>query len=685
MKRAVSISLKAIALLTILSFFTSGCSLVDDILRALGRLCATPVFEVTTTADIASGLCTPSGCSLRQAVITSNACPGTQSIHIPAGTYALTLTGAGEDAARSGDLDITDNVSFSGDGSPVIDGNHTDRVFDVFPGATVDISGLIIQHGQSDDGGGIRNRGILRIHSSTIQNNVATAPSVPSPTASGSGGGILSEDDGTLTLDNSQVVNNTALAGGGIAVFANSTTSTLFEMVDTNVTGNTATQSGGGLWLDNQVHATLTRFDVSHNTASTSDGDGIWNAATLTLTTGTIGNNVGGINGGGINNEPAGTINATEVLLQSNMARFGGGIYNQGTANFIRSAIVSNRAERGQGGGIYNSSSDPEPAAMTLDNTTIALNTGDLGGGGIRNDNTALQISYSTIAVNTPDGINGSGAAAMTMRDSIIAGHSSGDCTGTPPVSAGFNIDKANTCGFGGPGDMPNTDPILGAMGMYGGTTPTLPLNPGSPAIDSADPASCDPTDQRGVPRPQGLRCDRGAYELQTNGGAPVPPTFTPTPTPTSILTATDTPAGMPSLTPTATPILVVITPPGTTFGSPLLSTDHFYSGGGGCGVLDLKIQIGVSGPDPISSVVLFFRLEDKAGTGSTDWNDGIAMQPLGGGQFSYDLASNAISKFNSYPEAWLVYQFAAAGPGGKVLLRSPVFKDVTLSMCGQK
>jgi hypothetical protein len=42
-----------------------------------------------------------------------------------------------------------------------------------------------------------------------------------------------------------------------------------------------------------------------------------------------------------------------------------------------------------------------------------------------------------------------------------------------------------------------------------------MPLLAGSPAIDAGDSAGCAvPTDQRGVPRNQGARCDIGAFEL---------------------------------------------------------------------------------------------------------------------------------------------------------------------------
>jgi uncharacterized repeat protein (TIGR01451 family) len=47
-----------------------------------------------------------------------------------------------------------------------------------------------------------------------------------------------------------------------------------------------------------------------------------------------------------------------------------------------------------------------------------------------------------------------------------------------------------------------------------GGGTPTHALQAGSPAIDAGTCANVV-SDQRGVPRPQGLHCDIGAYEAQ--------------------------------------------------------------------------------------------------------------------------------------------------------------------------
>jgi hypothetical protein len=76
------------------------------------------------------------------------------------------------------------------------------------------------------------------------------------------------------------------------------------------------------------------------------------------------------------------------------------------------------------------------------------------------------------------------------------------------------------TCGIadGAGGSLTGVDPRLGVLGDYGGSTQTIPLLPGSPAIDAGDAATCAAApvagvDQRGVVRPQAAVCDIGAFE----------------------------------------------------------------------------------------------------------------------------------------------------------------------------
>jgi CSLREA domain-containing protein len=70
-------------------------------------------FTVTTTQD-RSTVCKIGNCSLREAVMAVNACPGRNLIDVPAGRYPLTL---------GSDLEITEVVTIVGAGrdSTVVD------------------------------------------------------------------------------------------------------------------------------------------------------------------------------------------------------------------------------------------------------------------------------------------------------------------------------------------------------------------------------------------------------------------------------------------------------------------------------------------------------------------------------------------------------------------------------------
>jgi hypothetical protein len=58
--------------------------------------------------------------------------PGPDTISLPAGTHSLSITGAGEDNAASGDLDITEALTITGAGpdATVIEASGlADRIF----------------------------------------------------------------------------------------------------------------------------------------------------------------------------------------------------------------------------------------------------------------------------------------------------------------------------------------------------------------------------------------------------------------------------------------------------------------------------------------------------------------------------------------------------------------------------
>lgn len=81
-------------------------------------------------------------------------------------------------------------------------------------------------------------------------------------------------------------------------------------------------------------------------------------------------------------------------------------------------------------------------------------------------------------------------------------------------MDAGANLSSDASGNFTSASSLNNTDPKLGPLADNGGSTKTMALLPGSPAIDGGDDVPALAQDQRGVERPQGLRSDIGAFEF---------------------------------------------------------------------------------------------------------------------------------------------------------------------------
>lgn len=164
-------------------------------------------------------------CTLRAAVQQANATPGREEIHLPAGVFALGIAGAGEDAAASGDLDLTDAVVIegAGRGDTRVDGNGLDRVFDVFqPPNGLEVyprwrqwvfRDLTIEGGMltagSDHGGGIRASQAVLLERAHIRDNEVGG--------SADGGGVYCTDQCWLEIFESEIsLNRNNSNGGGL-------------------------------------------------------------------------------------------------------------------------------------------------------------------------------------------------------------------------------------------------------------------------------------------------------------------------------------------------------------------------------------------------------------------------------------------------------------------------------------
>jgi len=90
-----------------------------------------------------------------------------------------------------------------------------------------------------------------------------------------------------------------------------------------------------------------------------------------------------------------------------------------------------------------------------------------------------------------------------------------GECVGMLSGTNNSNLidDSVNACGLTDSvnGNIIAANPNLGTLT---GAPAYFPLTPGRLAINAGDNATRASTDQRGVSRPQGGRCDIGAFEV---------------------------------------------------------------------------------------------------------------------------------------------------------------------------
>jgi predicted outer membrane repeat protein len=418
--------------------------------------------------------------TLREAIAEANTLPGNSVIVFDvSGLIRLT----GPLPALSGNIDIegpgADRLTVQGQTG----GNY--RIFTVQAGATVSISGLAIDQGSADVGGGILNAGTLTVADSLLVDNSAT-----------NGGGIYNQ--GALRVSGTTFSDNTASDSGG-GIYDSTGTATV---LGSTLSNNTATQLGGGIRNAGGT-TTVTGSTLRDNSAGLSGG-AISNDATLTVTASTLSNN-SAVYGGGIINEGALTITAS--TLSANSASSGGGIWNFSTATVTGSLFNANRADFG-GGILLNS------GTLTLTDSTLSGNSANVRGGGIFNGG-ALTVNDSTLSDNSASGAGGGiyTQGSATLNNSIVANSGAGgDVSGT----LGGNRNLVED-GSGGLADTIVADPKLGPLAHNGGGTLTRALLPGSPAIDAGRndliPAGVV-TDQRGVKRVLNSVVDLGAYEV---------------------------------------------------------------------------------------------------------------------------------------------------------------------------
>jgi parallel beta-helix repeat protein len=335
-------------------------------------------------------------------------------------------------------------LAVNGPGSTTIDGDASGSVvtFDSGEGADSVLIGFTIQNGSGTSNNG---GGIYIYRSSpTIVGCDITGNSV-----SGGGGGIWCSNTSSYnaTITDCEITGNSAVSGSGIH-------GTYITISDCNIEDNDNTGyqgDGAGIYCGEATitNCTITGNDTSEATGSY--GGGIYCGAT-TITDCTIYNNTAYHGGGGIYCYSVGTVTIDNCTITGNSAySYGGGIFcDDGTTTITDSTISSNTSDS-RGGGIYILSTSP----TTITSSTITGN--DSGsGGGIYSFYNSPDIKNCFITDN--DAINGGGIFLLVSNPSIDS------CT----IS-----DNDATGNGGGVFAMSNSDPTVVNSIFWGNTATT--------------------------------------------------------------------------------------------------------------------------------------------------------------------------------------------------------------------
>ncbi len=230
-------------------------------------------------------------------------------------------------------------------------------------------------------------------------------------------------NDGNLSIQNSQLISNSADLFGGGAIY-NSGWLTITQSVVAN-------NDGGGIY---NIGRLVSDYSVLSNNQALSDspevrGGAIYSYGSITLTHSIFLNNVSNLGGAIFSN---GNLYVEDCSFTDNSASYigiGGSIQAEGTSTIISSEFFSNTAEN-YGGAIANY------GAMTIENNTFSGNTATYGGG-IYSLEGSLSITGSSFDQNRADAHGGAIIGDhVTITDTTFTSNTSGAWGGAVSLGA---------------------------------------------------------------------------------------------------------------------------------------------------------------------------------------------------------------------------------------------------------
>jgi hypothetical protein len=367
--------------------------------------------------------------SLRNAIMVANWFGGKNTIRLgripkkhqnnlpQTWVFHLTIPGADEDAAKTGDLDIIrgDLTIIGVTSNVVIDASGLgDRVFQVFTNAKLTLRNVTVTGGNApgnkygytqdgESGGAILNAGTLFLSNCVVSGNSSGAGNYPLGNGLGSNGGN----------------------GGGICNYGT------LEMEKCSVAGNL---SGAGI-----------------NGASGGEGGGIYNQGSLIMNDCVVSGNEAGAGGA-----PEGNL-----FGFGGSGGNGGGIYSSGLVILTNCNLCNNFAGAGLAGG--------QPSG-TLDVSFMPGGPGGAGGAGAGIYNAgALELFFCTVSGNVA-GSGGAGGNGVGLAGSAGAGGSGAGIFNGGTLGLTACTISGNLCGKGGDGGLGfSCDGAVGGGGGNGG------------------------------------------------------------------------------------------------------------------------------------------------------------------------------------------------------------------------
>jgi CSLREA domain-containing protein len=468
---------------------------------------AAPIVVDTTSDASAPG----APCTLREAIVSANAdnassngCANGSGTDTISFDPSVTAPAGPQTIALGAVPNLSTNLTIVGPGAselsiaPVA---SNQRALLASAPAVVTVSGLTVTGASivgagNNQGAGIYNNGAnLTLTQVTVSNNYleGNAPAASSVTVDG--GGIFNDATATLTLNQSTVEGNTAIAKNGVANLG-------------------AEARGGGIHSRGSLHIHDSVIAGNHAIAQDTFGPGPGIAAA-------IGGGIRSLTGSGATDIDHSQISGNDATGSSSngsvFAEGGGYAGDSGTTTTVEETTIADNQFAATG-----------PGTLTPRGAGVFTSTG------------TLNLASTTIARNGPTsgsapGANiGTAGGTVNLKNSIVSDSRGGgtNCFALVTSTDGYNVDfsaAGTSCGLGG-GELA-TNPMLDPAGLAsnGGPTKTIALMPGSPATDAGSNAGQAALflnqDQRSFLRPVdfpgvtdaagGNGTDIGAFEVQ--------------------------------------------------------------------------------------------------------------------------------------------------------------------------